>query len=366
MKYNEFYPKENNHLKFFSTEHEAILYHYDELISGQIICDLCPRHCKIQKNSTGFCKVRKNIDGKLYAQSYGKATHFAMEKIETEAIYHALPGSKILSMGNFGCNLNCLYCQNWVYSQFEYTPEKEIFTYSADQVVDFCVKNNVRIISWTYNDPAVWLEFVLDVSKKAKKEGILILFKSAFYLTSEAIDLLLDVVDIFAVSIKSMDEEYYKKFTFGTLPPVLEGAKKVYKAGKHIEISNLVVTGISDNNENYDKIIDFVLNELGPEVPLHFTRFHPDYKYTEVEKTSELAVIEAVKRARNRGIKYAYTGNMFETEYMNTYCMNCNELLVKRIGLEAYPMPSLSGDGRCKCCNTYSEIKLEKDFVEEG
>lgn len=364
MKYYDGFPKENAHLRMFSTEHEALLYHEDTEHNGLLVCDLCPRHCSIQKNSTGFCKVRKNIDGKLYAQSYGKATHFAVEKIETEAIFHALPGDKILSLGNFGCNLNCSYCQNWIYSQFEYTPEREIFSYTADQIVDFAVNNNIKVISWTYNDPAVWLEFVIDVSKKARAKGIIILFKSAFYLTSEAVDLLLDVVDIFAVSIKSMDADYYRKFTHGTLPPVLEGAKKVYKAGKHLEISNLVVTGISDNVASYDLIIDFVLNELDANVPLHFTRFHPDYKFTDVEKTSEAAVIEAVQRARSRGIRYAYTGNMFETEFMNTYCLKCGELLVKRVGLEATPTDSLDSNGICKCCGTYSKIKFAHAFLE--
>lgn len=359
MKYFENFPKPNVHLKLFSKENPAVLYHKDPVRDDVLICDLCPRHCHIQNNSTGFCKVRKNIEGELYAQSYGKATHFAVEKIETEAIYHALPGQNILSLGNFGCNLNCRYCQNWVYSQFEFTPESEIFSYTADQIVDFALENNVGIISWTYNDPAVWLEFVIDVSKKAREKGIVILFKSAFYLTLEAVDLLLEVVDIFAISIKSMDADYYKRFTGGTLPPVLEAAKKVYNANKHIEISNLVVTGISDNVDSYDQIIDFVLKELGPEVPLHFTRFHPDYQYTNVEKTSEEAVIEAVKRARERGVMYAYTGNMFETEYMNTYCSNCGALLIKRIGLEAEVTDNMDCYGNCSCCGTYAGIKVE-------
>lgn len=358
MKYDENCPKPNVHLKLFSKDYPAILYHQDSQRTDVLICDLCPRHCHIQNNSTGYCKVRKNIDGKLYAQSYGKATHFAVEKIETEAIYHALPGQNILSLGNFGCNLNCKYCQNWVYSQFEYTPESEIFSYTADAIVDFALANNVGIISWTYNDPSVWLEFVIDVSKKAKEKGIVILFKSAFYLTLDAVEKLLEFVDIFAISIKSMDSDYYKKFTGGTLQPVLDATKKVYQAQKHLEISNLVVTGVSDNVGSYDKIIDFVLRELGPEVPLHFTRFHPDYQYTEVEKTSEEAVIEAVKRARKRGIMYSYTGNMFESKYMNTYCSNCGSLLVKRIGLETEITENLNAKGECNCCGAYSGIKV--------
>ncbi len=333
-------------------------YLYDKNEDGTCTCRLCPRHCKIAQGKTGFCKVRKNMEGTLYALSYGKATHVTIEKIETEATFHYKPSADILSLGNFGCNLDCKYCQNWKYSQFQYTSPDDIREYTSDEIIEMAVKNNIKILSWTYNDPAVWYEFVIDTAKKAKEYGIKSLFKSAYYLSEEAVKNIIDVCDIFAVSIKAMDEDYYKKFTTGTLPPVLEAAKLVYHSGKHLEISNLVVTDLTNNKEAYTAMIDFIKNELDESVPLHFTRFHPDYKYTEVEKTPLADVVEAVKLAKSKGLKYVYTGNVFSDDSINSYCGECGALLVKRYGLNATIQPDLKEDGSCAKCGHNNDFDL--------
>jgi pyruvate formate lyase activating enzyme len=148
----------------------------------------------------GSATVRKNIGGTLYAQSYGKATHVAIERIETEALFHYRPGDRILSLGNIGCNLDCDYCQNWMYSQFQYTAPEHIHRYSTEEVISRAVANGVNVLSWTYNDPAVWFEFVVDTAREARKRGLLNLFKSAFFLTREAVEQLCDVIDVFAIS----------------------------------------------------------------------------------------------------------------------------------------------------------------------
>ncbi len=353
--------KHDLHKKWNNTKKEAYL--YQKLSDNKVQCQLCPRMCKIAQGQTGFCKVRKNIKGTLYTQNYGKATHVTVEKIEAEAVFHYMPGSKILSLGNFGCNLDCDYCQNWVYSQFQYTPESSIKEYSSEKVIEIALAENIPILSWTYNDPAVWFEFVIDTAKKAKKYGIKNLFKSAFFLTPEAVKMLVEVIDVFAISIKAMDEAYYTKFTKGWLGPVLENTKIIHASGIHYEVSNLVVTELTNNNESYDRMIDFILKDLAPTTPVHFTRFHPDYKYTCVAQTPLEDVMNARKRAKDNGIVYPYVGNVFESDGLNTYCPKCNELLIERFGLSTYIKESFSKeDVLCNKCGTKLPVYLSREI----
>ena len=346
--YSEAVERHDLHLKWNDTRKEAYL--YDKLPDGRVACRVCPRRCQIPNGSVGFCKVRKNIDGTLYTQNYGKATHITVERIEAEATFHYKPGAKILSLGNFGCNLDCDYCQNWVYSQFQYTPPESIEEYTTEQVIKKAKDEGIEVLSWTYNDPAVWFEFVIDTAREARKAGLKNLFKSAFFLTREAVETLCEVIDVFAISIKAMDPDYYKKFTKGWLEPVLDGARLVHSRGIHYEISNLVVTGLTNNNENYDRMIDFILRDLSPATPIHFTRFHPDYKYMDYPKTPLADVESARKRALDRGLTYAYVGNAFESEGLNTYCPQCKELLIERFGLSTYIKDLLKPDGSCGKC----------------
>lgn len=355
---NHFYEdarKYNLHLEWNDTRKEAYL--YEKLDNGLVRCGLCPRRCTLKENGVGFCKVRKNIGGVLYAQSYGKATHVTTEKIETEAVFNYMPGAEILALGNFGCNLDCDYCQNWMYSQFQYTAPQHIHEYTTKQVIDMALANNIKILSWTYNDPAVWFEFVIDTAREARKHGLKNLFKSAFFLSRPAVEELCRVIDVFAVSIKAIDDGYYKRYTKGRLQPVLDNTKLIHGKGIHYEISNLVVTGLTNNMESYDTMIDFVLKDLSPGIPVHFTRFHPDYKYTHYEKTPVRDVEQARERALARGLKYAYIGNAFDGEGLNTYCPNCRELLIERYGLHTYIRDILGRDGKCGGCGFYSGIK---------
>ena len=183
------------------------------------------------------------------------------------------------------------------------------------------------------------------------------MFKSAYFLSEKAVNMIIDVADIFAVSIKAIDHKYYKKFTKGELEPVLKCAKKIYDSGKHIEISNLVVTGLTNNNVEYMKMINFIKNELGCEVPLHFTRFHPDYKYTHVPQTPLKDVEDARKLALKNGLKYVYIGNAFESDGLNTYCESCGIKLIERYGLHSKILDNLDEKFNCKICGTYSGIQ---------
>ncbi len=330
---------------------------FRKLDDQSVECYLCPRHCKIKDEKGGFCKVRWNEGGNLKTLNYGVSVQMTQEVIETEAVNHFAPGTPILSLGNVGCMMNCDYCHNWKTSQMREVNLKDIHHYTPEQVVATALEKNIKILSWTYNDPVVWHEFVYDTAKLARKHGLINLYKSAFYIGPEAIEELLEVIDIFSISLKSLNPEIYLKTTKGQLQPVLDGIKQVYKSKRHhLELSNLVVTDSTDKMEEIERLVSWILTELDSTVPLHLVRFHPDYKYTYVERTS----IEFLKKARERalemGLKHCYLGNVYESgEWLNTHCQSCDEVLVKRFGLQTQT-PGLSSDGSCLNCGQKSSI----------
>ena len=329
----------------------------EPLADGSVRCHLSPRNCVIKEGGAGFCKVRVNRGGQLMTLNYGKAVHHTEETIETEACFHYAPGERILSMGNIGCMLNCGYCHNWQTSQARFVQDKHVHYYTPEQVVQIALDHNIRVLSWTYNDPVVWLEFILETAKLAKEAGIINLYKSAFFITPKAVELLLPYMDIFSISVKSIDPEYYKKITTGWVEPVLEATKQVLNAGKHVEVSTLMVTGISDNEETAQKIANWVLTELNENVPLHFVRFHPDYKMKDSIRTPIPNLIRAREVALKSGVKHVYLGNVNGLDAVNTYCKNCNTPLVTRYGLNAQIL-GLNNEGKCKSCGYDMNFKL--------
>jgi pyruvate formate lyase activating enzyme len=328
----------------------------ERLEDGVVRCHLSPRNCKIRPGQHGFCMVRANRDGRLVSLNYGRSVHATEETIETEAVYHYQPGAPILSMGNVGCMLNCDYCHNWKTSQARHIDARDVFQYTPEQVVDIAVRHGIKVISWTYNDPVVWHEFVVETSRLAQQAGIVTLYKSAFFISAEAIEQLIPVMDIFSISIKSMDPKYYRKITKGWIEPVLDGTVQVYRAGKHVEVSTLMVTDLSDDENTARALANFVLDKLGPEVPAHFVRFHPDYKMTNTIRTP----VDRLERARlvalDMGLHHVYVGNVYDTSSTNTYCRSCGTLQVTRYGLNAQ-MLAVDESGRCTQCGTDANIK---------
>jgi pyruvate formate lyase activating enzyme len=226
-----------------NTNHPARL---EEILSeGTVRCHLSPRNCTLKEGVRGFCQVRMNRDGRLVTLNYGRGVHATEEKIETEAVYHYAPNERTYALGNIGCNLRCSYCQNWRTARVSNLSESEVYRYTPEGIIDTAQRHGIRCLSWTYNDPVVWHEFVLDTARLAKEAGLINLYKSAFYITIEAVDELLPLIDVFSVSIKTTNPEYYRKITGGHLQPVLEATKYIFEAGKHVEISNLMVTDSS-------------------------------------------------------------------------------------------------------------------------
>lgn len=328
---------------------------WQPLDGGRVRCHLSPRECKIPPGGLGFCGVRYNDGGALVTLNYGKSVPMTQETIETEAVYHYAPGARILSMGNIGCMMKCDFCHNWQTSQARLARDQDIVAYTPEEVVEYALRHGIGVLSWTYNDPVVWHEFVVDTARLARQHGLVNLYKSAFYITPRAVDELLEVIDIFSLSLKSMSEEHYRKYTGGTLQPVLDAILQVYRArGPHLEISNLCVTGRNDNLDESMKVARWMLDHLDADVPLHYVRFHPDYQYTDVARTSVAFLEQARRAAIDAGLRYVYLGNVFDTESVNTWCAGCGELLVRRYGLTA--AVNLR-DGACPRCARPSPIR---------
>jgi pyruvate formate lyase activating enzyme len=323
---------------------------------GAVVCHLSPRNCRIKDGSSGFCRVRVNRGGALYTLNYGKSVAMTEENIETEAVFNFAPGARILSMGNIGCMMNCDYCHNWQTSQAVYVGDDVVRTYTPEQVVTECLTRGIDIISWTYNDPVVWQEFVLDTATLAREHGIFNLYKSAFYIDSPAIDELIDVIDIFSLSLKSMDPVFYKRVTKGRLEPVLAGIEQVYRSGRHLELSMLLVTDANDAVGEPEKAARWMLDHLDVDVPLHYVRFHPDYKYVHVPRTPIDRLLRARDAALDMGLRYVYLGNVYGQDGANTYCPGCGTLLIERVGLRATLGP-LSADSRCSACGYQTTIR---------
>lgn len=327
---------------------------WQPLANGRVQCHLSPRECKIPEGGLGFCGVRYNQGGRLVTLNYGKSVPITEERIESEAVYHYAPGARILSLGNIGCMFKCDFCQNWQTSQARLVREQDIARYTPEQVVDYAVRHGIGILSWTYNDPVVWHEFVMDTARLGRQAGLKNLYKSAFSIGPGAIDELLEVMDIFSISLKSMDAGYYRKFARGELQPVLDGILQVYRArsdggGPHLEISNLCLTGRNDNLIEARRVCDWMLDKLDDRIPLHYVRFHPDYLYTHVERT-DVNFLEAARRqALDAGVKFVYLGNTGGTTSVDTYCPQCGQTVIRRSGETLEMHLDGSRCGHCGC-----------------
>jgi len=330
--------------------------HWHAIAANRVECGLCPRHCRPRNGQMGYCGVRGTVNGALHTFNHGLSLAATEECIETEAVVHFSPGARILSLGNIGCMMTCVFCQNWQTSQIKHLDERHIRRYSPQALVDLCQENSIQTISWTYNDPVVWHEFVLETSTLARKNGLRTLYKSAFYIEATPVDELIDCIDIFSISLKSVSDDFYRKSTKAKLAPVLSRIEQVAMSNRHLEISYLMIPGLNDAKDDICNMISWVLTHLGDQVPLHLVAFHPAYKYTQVERTDLGALIEARETARAMGVRHVYLGNTQQTGANDTLCTGCGSLLVSRYGLIARP-EQIGADGCCSNCGTQSPIK---------
>jgi len=330
--------QENNYLARWWTKEE----------SGKILCTLCPRYCRIGVGQTGFCYIRKNIDGQLYSIGYGRPTGFAIDPIEKKPLNHFYPGSDILSFGTAGCNLGCKFCQNWSMSKAKLTESQSLFA-TPEEVVALAQKHNVPSIAYTYNDPTIFGEYVIDISRIAREQNIKSVMVTSGYIDREARKEIYQFVDAANVDLKSFSESFYHKMTFSHLKDVLDTLQWLHnETDVWIELTTLLIPGENDSNDEIKQMCDWIVQELGDSVPLHFTAFHPDFRMTNHEPTPPSTLNRARKIALSAGVKYCYVGNVHDTQGQTTYCPNCGIELISRNWHSVYS--NKITDGQCPEC----------------
>jgi pyruvate formate lyase activating enzyme len=303
---------------------------WEPTANDKLLCTLCPRYCTIGDGQHGFCYIRQNINGKLYSLGYGKPTGFAIDPIEKKPLNHFYPGSKILSFGTAGCNLGCKFCQNWSISKAKIDDINSL-TYSPDDVIALAKKNKVSSIAYTYNDPTIFGEYVIDISKIGREEGIKSVMVTAGYIDKKARKDVYRYIDAANVDLKAFSENFYHKLTFSHLDDVLDTLIWLkHETDIWFEITTLLIPGENDSIVEIEQMVSWILQNLGDEVPIHFTAFHPDFKMIDKERTPSSTLQTARNIALREGIKYCYTGNVIDVEGQTTYCPSCKSVLIKR------------------------------------
>lgn len=318
--------------------------------NGKVLCTLCPRYCTIGSGQAGFCYIRQNIDGKLYSAGYGKPTGFGLDPVEKKPLNHFYPGTQILSFGTAGCNLGCKFCQNWEISKAR-LDELNALNYSPEDVIELARKYRTPSIAFTYNDPTIFGEYVIDISKLAREEGINTVMVTAGYIDKEARKDVYKYIDAANVDLKAFTERFYHKITYSHIEPVLDTLKWLRnETDVWFEITNLMIEGENDDPDEVKEMCEWIMTNLGDSVPLHFTAFHPDFKMRDIPRTSSETLSDARKTALAEGLKYVYVGNVHDREGQNTYCPQCGKAVIVRDWHSILDY-SLAGS-RCPYCKT--------------
>lgn len=329
---------------------------YESLEDKKVRCNLCNHRCIISPGSTGLCGTRKNEEGVLYSLVYGRIIAQHLDPIEKKPLYHFLPGSWSYSIASVGCNFRCSFCQNFEISQYfqiyESVFEKNKVPgklMNPKDIVHLALAERAKSISYTYTEPTVFFEFAYDCSKLAVKNGLKNVFVSNGYMTKEAIDVISPYLHGINVDLKSFREEFYKKLCKAKLQPVLENLKYLKKRGIWVEITTLIIPGENDDSKELRDIANFIKTELGPDTPWHVSRFYPNYKMLDKPFTPLEILQKAYYIGKEEGLYYIYIGNVPGHQYENTYCPNCNTLIIERIGFRVLKI-NFGEKNNCPSC----------------
>jgi pyruvate formate lyase activating enzyme len=307
---------------------------WDAAEGKKVSCKLCAHRCVIGEGKLGRCCVRKNIDGVLYSLNYYKVCSANPDPIEKKPLYHFQPGSSSFSIATMGCNFRCEFCQNWQISQAAIEDGGiDGQAISADKIVAAAVRSGCKSIAYTYTEPTIFMELCADCGRLAKEKGLSNVFVSNGYQTIEAIDFARDWLDGINVDLKAFSEDYYKRLCKAHLKPVLDTLKYIAKETKiWLEITTLLIPGENDSDDELKQLAEFIVNEVGADVPWHISRFHPQYKYVDSSPTPVKALERAEQIGKEAGLHYVYIGNVPGSKLENTFCYNCGRVLLERIG----------------------------------
>jgi pyruvate formate lyase activating enzyme len=302
---------------------------YEKLDNNKVHCNLCAQSCRIAPGKRGFCGVRENRDGKLYTLIYGTVSSEAVDPIEKKPLYHFHPGSYAYSVGSIGCNFRCKHCQNWSISQ-ACLEDSYTMDIPPEELVERALLSRSKSIAWTYNEPTIWHEYTSECAKIAKDVELATVYVTNGYMTPEALRHIAPCLDAVNIDIKAFTEKFYHDVASAKLAPVLEATALAKELGIHVEITNLIIPGVNDSPDELRELSKWVYKNTGPETPLHFTRFHPQYQMQNLSPTPVKTMQEACKIATEEGMKYVYMGNVPGSERNNTFCPNCGKLLISR------------------------------------
>ncbi len=319
--------------------------------SKTVYCELCPKACVIEPGQSGECRIRVNVDGKLVAATYGYPCSVHVDPVEKKPLFHFLPGTGILSIATVGCNLHCKNCQNWDISQKnpEDFPGKP---FPPAEVVRAAKKTGCLSIAYTYGEPLAFYEYTLDTCIKAHESGLRNALVTAGYINKGPMKKLCRYVDAANIDLKFMSDKYYREICDGTLEPVLDTLVLAKSMGVMVEVTNLVIPTLNDSDEDFHKLGRWIAENLGKETPLHFSRFHPQYKMRNLPPTPPETLDRARSAAQAEGLQYIYIGNIRRPEGGNTYCPGCGRLLVSRRGFYVEENNLADGTGKCPYCGT--------------
>ena len=325
---------------------------------GRVQCDVCPRECRLRDGQRGFCFVRKNRGGEVVLDTYGRSSGFCVDPIEKKPLNHFLPGTPILSFGTAGCNLGCRFCQNWDISKSR-EMDRLAESASPETIARAAADLGCRSVAFTYNDPVIFLEYAVDVAKACHARGIRTVAVTAGYVNGDGPrEELFAHVDAANVDLKGFTEDFYHRLAYGHLDPVLDTLRYLkHETDVWLELTTLLIPGWNDSDGELRDLCAWVVDELGRDVPLHFTAFHPDFKMLDVPPTPPSTLMRARAIAKEAGVRHAYTGNVHDVHGQSTYCHACGALLIERdwYRLGAWNLV----DGRCASCGTRCEGVFE-------
>lgn len=321
---------------------------YQNTLDNKIQCTICPRNCKLTEGQSGFCQIRKNENGIVVLTSYGYNTGLAVDPIEKKPLYHFYPGTKVLSFGTLGCNMGCMFCQNWHISKSKADPKQLNYT-EPSKIVDLAIKLGCKSVAFTYNDPVIFFEYAIDTAKICRDKGIKTVAVTAGYINPEPAKEFFAHMDATNIDLKAFSEKFYKKYCLADINPILNTIKYVKnETNCWLELTTLLIEGENDSEEEITKECQWIIKNLGTDVPLHLSAFHPDYKFMDRPPTRLSTLLKAYDIAKKAGIKYVYTGNVPDKKTSTTYCGACSKPLIQRSGYGL--MENELEKGHCKYC----------------
>lgn len=301
-----------------------------DLADGRIQCDLCPRECKLRDGQRGYCFVRERQGNEIVLTTYGQCSGVAIDPIEKKPLYHFYPSSEVLSFGTAGCNLGCKYCQNWDISAAK-DRHRLVMPAGPEEIVETARSHQIKSIAFTYNDPVIFAEYAIDTARIARAQGINPIAVTAGYINPEPRTEFFANMAAANIDLKAMDEGFYWRLTGGHLTKVLDTISYVHhQTDTWLELTNLVIPGYNDSDQQLTDLVTWIANELGPDVPMHFSAFHPDFKMKDVPRTPPATLTRAREIAQAAGLHYVYVGNVDDPIGSTTYCPNCQTELIPR------------------------------------